>query len=714
MLATAQHAGHFARRPVQTCRHAVTTLGVLIALLLPVLVLPARPVAAAPAVRLSASVHFGGNYRVAEWVPVTVSLANDGPNVTGDVTVQAVSTSGSGSTPYFQRVELPTRSQKALTLYTLAPSYTTELRVSFRSGKEVVETLTSVRALKANQRLIVVISDEARTGSAVASSLLAAYGNRVETVAVGPEELPANSYGLGSVGAIVLNDATTGRLGDDQRRALAAWVARGGHLVVTGGASWRKTFEGLGDLPPLLPGDSRTVTGLGGLARFAGGAGGPAGDFVVATGDLTAGASRLVEHDGVALVAARGWGHGTVTSLAFDPATPSFLSWRDAGPFWDRLALNAAPVDSLQHAFTSGGGAASSVESIVRNLPSLALPPTWLLLLVMLLFTMLVGPVNYLVLRKLDRRELGWVTVPALTLLFAAGIYGVGAGLRGGSVIANTVSVVRIAPAARLADVQSVYGIFSPSRGVRDLTVGRDALLASFDSSGLGKGNLGGDARVEQGANAGVRAASFSQWSLSACAAQALLADPTALALRLELRHDGSKIVGQITNPSNQPVEDVVLSLGGVWRRVGNLPSGGTVAVDWSPAASVAAGQVVSWGGLGRELYPGAGIKAGGNNDPKIDNRAELLDALSGNLLTLHNQTASGTAFPSSTPTPTGTTAPRQTTQPPLQVIFWRDDTPLPLQLAAGQENRLTLVVQEAYLGGPTQDRPVTLAGGGR
>ena len=45
----------------------------------------------------------------------------------------------------------------------------------------------------------------------------------------------------------------------------------------------------------------------------------------------------------------------------------------------------------------------------------------------------------------------------------------------------------------------------------------------------------------------------------------------------------------------------------------------------------------------------------------------------------------------------------------PLQVLYWRPDAPLPLDLGpfGGQSIVTTLVIQEVYLGGPTQDRPV-------
>ena len=58
----------------------------------------------------------------------------------------------------------------------------------------------------------------------------------------------------------------------------------------------------------------------------------------------------------------------------------------------------------------------------------------------------LIGPINYLVLRRLDEREWAWVTMPALIAIFAVGAYAYGSALRGSDVIVNEVAIVRGAP----------------------------------------------------------------------------------------------------------------------------------------------------------------------------------------------------------------------------------------------------------------------------
>ena len=62
----------------------------------------------------------------------------------------------------------------------------------------------------------------------------------------------------------------------------------------------------------------------------------------------------------------------------------------------------------------------------VSNLPSLALPPIGGLLVLLFGYIVLIGPINYLVLRRLDRREWAWVTMPVLIVVFTVGAFGFG------------------------------------------------------------------------------------------------------------------------------------------------------------------------------------------------------------------------------------------------------------------------------------------------
>src|SRR5205085_9719511 len=89
------------------------------------------------------------------------------------------------------------------------------------------------------------------------------------------------------------------------------------------------------------------------------------------------------------------------------------------------------------------GGASSNG---LGNLPSRGLPAWWLIGALVLVYVLLVGPINYFVLRTLNRRALAWITVPAIALVGSAGAYGASVATKGTAVLANEVSILHLQP----------------------------------------------------------------------------------------------------------------------------------------------------------------------------------------------------------------------------------------------------------------------------
>src|SRR4029078_136691 len=121
----------------------------------------------------------------------------------------------------------------------------------------------------------------------------------------------------------------------------------------------------------------------------------------------------------------------------------------------------------------------NQIVTAVSNLPSLALPPTGGLLLLLSGYIALIAPLTYLILRRIDRREWAWVTMPVLIVGFAMGAYAFGSALRGSSVIVNEGGVVGGAPDATQGSASVYLGVFSPARGVYQVAVPGGALLSA-------------------------------------------------------------------------------------------------------------------------------------------------------------------------------------------------------------------------------------------
>jgi hypothetical protein len=125
----------------------------------------------------------------------------------------------------------------------------------------------------------------------------------------------------------------------------------------------------------------------------------------------------------------------------------------------------------------NGRAAYAAAESV----PELEPPSTVALVAFTLAYTLLAGPVNYVVLRKLDRRELVWLTVPALVLVFTGLAYVTGLQIRGGRAILHRLAAVYVPEDAEVGRVTEVAGLFSPWRTTYDVWVGSPCVCAIRD-----------------------------------------------------------------------------------------------------------------------------------------------------------------------------------------------------------------------------------------
>src|SRR3989441_3832591 len=115
------------------------------------------------------------------------------------------------------------------------------------------------------------------------------------------------------------------------------------------------------------------------------------------------------------------------------------------------------------------GGA---LTSVLGNLPALNLPAWWLIGTLVLLYVLLVGPINYFVLRALNRRALAWITVPAIAIVGSAGAYGAGVITKGTSVLANEISIIHVEQGWDRAYQEQYTGVLAPTRGDYEVSLG--------------------------------------------------------------------------------------------------------------------------------------------------------------------------------------------------------------------------------------------------
>ncbi|MES2209472.1 MAG: hypothetical protein V4515_04715 [Chloroflexota bacterium] len=556
-------------RPAARWLRPISAIVVVLAVLLGPLAVSTR---AAEQVRMDARVLLQGHARVGAWMAIQIELSNDGPAVKGEIRLAG---GASGRTRFSVPVDLPTNSRQTYVLHAQPPAFGRTMKVELVSGDATIGRADVTYLIHDATQLVVGVIAEQPQGI-IAELNLDPNTNGIAPaiLALGVSDLPDRLEAWGTLDRIIWQDVDSNQLTGEQLAALRGWVAGGGRLVIAGGTAGIGIFSGFpDDLLPYRPTATLDVAPTS-LTSLIGELPADAADLPAQGGTLRDGRPLATSGDRV-IAADMDYGSGQVTVIGFDPATKWLAATRDIDVMWRRLLPPRAVGGPVV------GSDDSQIVNAVNQLASLALPPIGGLLLLIGGYILLIGPINYLILRRLDRRELAWVTMPILIVAFALASYGFGTTLRGSDLIVNEVAVVRGAPGATEGSAQVYVGVYSPSRSTYQLEFRGSALLAApatGDFAGNGDPNA---LDIVQGDPAFVRNLAVGFSSLRTVRADAPATVPLVTAA---LSFKDGVVSGTITNASAITLEKAAVVLGGSVALVGDMPAGNSKQVSLRPA----------------------------------------------------------------------------------------------------------------------------------
>jgi hypothetical protein len=428
--------------------------------------------------------------------------------------------------------------------------------------------------------------------------------------------------------ALFIADYDMSSLMPAQLSALDSWVASGGRMVVAGGPGWQRSFPALDPLLPLEATADQTLPGLTALDTLLPGADDLVEQTVVTVGRLRPGAYVLAEEQDFPLLIARPHGRGQALVLTADPGLAPLSSWTGLPALFEillgRTATRPPWSGGFQNAFLA--------ENAVAELPGLDIPSTTLVCGFLTLYILAVGPANYLLLRRLKRRDLAWLSIPALVLAFSGVAYLVGNRSRGNVPILNQLAVIQSRSGSTMAQVDSVLGLFSPRRGMFDVTLAAGTLpYPLVEDTGLNgpdwsfletpEGAVVSGLRVEIGGLASFGATGH--------------APAPPFEHNLAFSVDGRRLLldGTIQNRSTLDLEEAVLLGPGGFVQLGDLRAGEDVSVNLPLDAAIPAANLNPGGFPQPSLYSpleeilGPGY-FGALADPELSRRAAFLEAI--------------------------------------------------------------------------------------
>ncbi len=507
-----------------------------------------------------------GRFRVGHWFPTTIVVANDGPDTRGLI---AWSFAGEGQPSFQYELDLPRGARKAIALPVVSGTDSRSARVAvLANGAELARAPVRLAPINPEEVAIGVISADPSLLNSLGAATVAP--NTLTTVIrLDPAMLPDDAAVLAGLDTIIVHDLATADLSEGQRAALALWVQLGGQLIVGGGPRAEQTTPGLAALLPVEVGALRPDVATDGLGVLA-----SRDDLAATLPATTANAvtprpgARSLDGDGLLTVWERG--AGQVVFAAFDLA--ALRAWDGEADLWVQV-LQLTPRMDIGASFRWRS------ENLLRDaleLPALRLPSPGLMLLLMAIYIGVVGPLNFLLLRRLRRVELAWVTTPLLVVGFTAVAYGASFALRGTSAQLTELAIIQSFEGSAGGQTTVFNAVFSPQRRSYRLDFDPAALVTpgTFESFQLQNETVTSD-----GATTGVRELLIDVSALRTLLVETPANQPPEVSSALQV-DPAAGVQGEVRLAGDVTLRDAMVVYGASAQELGDLSPGDAATVD--------------------------------------------------------------------------------------------------------------------------------------
>lgn len=490
------------------------------------------------------------------WYPVITTIENSG----ADLQAQVVVSTGFGQADLLQNVDLPGGSRKQVRLLLRANLNQTvvEVKVLDTQGKQLARNRSNVRVHDSREILVGVFGGPA--SSLAGASIL---GRTTTVMPLDPAQLPSTDGELFNFAAIVLQDVQPTA---EQAAALERWVATGGTLIVSGGPNSAELPKELGALLPASVSRSNSSAVLTTLnsrntPAFA--------QINLRVNQLQPTADASIFGTGVnneALVVSRRLGMGQISVTAFNPSDlPAEVN--------DRLVWPAL----LQPQLYRDWNVALSPWSMQIRGTDQNLPSVFGLMGILFGYILLIGPINYFILRRFDRREWAWFSIPLVVLGFVGVMYLAGGDLRTGNINITTINIIDSQLGADQGRLSVNYGFNAGRRGAWNGSIDGNLIAGNQPVQDFG---ADGSGTIEQTNDGKTR---LPNWQSNIGQMQTLAAiGSTAVPYNFEVKvaKANSWEGATITNRSERKVEYAILFNGEESIILPTLEPGASITID--------------------------------------------------------------------------------------------------------------------------------------
>ena len=375
--------------------------------------------------------------------------------------------------------------------------------------------------------------------------------------------LPEKKDLLKALNVILINDYDTQNLNKKQIEALEGYVKDGGTLIVGTGSKYQKTLKGLADLNYFKPSETVSTKAYG--------------EVLLAKGEAE-GAQAFLKEGENPVAYSKDLGRGKTIILAFDLGEGNFLNWKDKDLFMKQIIQDNITISSDPDLMYEQQDVLQDMISYIPNEKGINVKN---IIIIILVFLLVVGPINYLVLKKLDKSELSWITIPIISLAFTLAIYVVGLGSKFDEPLANNASIIELNNKGEVQDSLIYTGLFAFKEGNLSVSFKEDTSINLTDDQYINEMKFNDKDIVTKYTSANEEQVDFmkmGRWESKTIKTNQYI-DNMEIVVE-EFKADDKAIRGKIKNNSDLDLEEAILIYGGSYQILGDIGKKFTKEID--------------------------------------------------------------------------------------------------------------------------------------
>lgn len=342
---------------------------------------------------------------------------------------------------------------------------------------------------------------------------------------------------LNTFDVIVINNYNIKNLDKLQISAIKNWTSSGGKLLIGTGSNGLKNLKGLDNF----------VKNTDGFTKH---------DY----GEFTYSQQKI--------------GQGNIFITNFDLGMVPFIEYKEKEAFISKMLSDSISIDEDQEYERR---IFNNLENLVRNIPMSRLPSINIIFIILGIFILLVGPINYIILKKIDKREKAWISIPIIVVVFSTIIYLWGIDTTFKKAFTNNISILKIKNDTNVTEAESISGIMASKKGDVDISTNEDVHMLPADRYYRYRPkNEEEDIAIEYlfDVDKHIILKNKGLWDIEVMNMKRIYDYKNSINGKVMFKKN--EIVGTVENLSSLNIEDGILFYGNKYQRLGNIEKGKT------------------------------------------------------------------------------------------------------------------------------------------